>query len=207
MTTARDRTLVHLQHLVTAGALASCTRDAGPAAKQDPSATPPPPPPATSSAPVAMSPPPEAPLPSAAPSATIKPTPKPTATSNAGYLVVDMLPTPARCLAVAKSATITGGFLADPGGTKIRFVVTLKTPSVAFASLTPSTISSTLLSSSFPNSTTAEIELRPNAGAHLAGAQIALTCGAYGSATLVVHATFTGSPTVSHPVTLTMTDY
>jgi hypothetical protein len=206
MTTARDRTLVHLQHLVTAGALVSCSRDTAPV-KQDPSAAPPPPPPpATSSAPVAVDPPPVAPLPSAAPSATIKPTPKPTATSNAGYLVVDMLPAPARCMAVAKSATITGGFEPDPSGVKIRFVVTLKTPGVSFASTTPQAIGSTLLSSSFPNWSTAEIEIRPT-GARLAGAQLMLSCGSYGSATLVVHATFSGPPALGRPVTLTMTDY
>jgi hypothetical protein len=206
MTTARDRTLVHLQHLVTAGALVSCTRDAGPTVKVDPSAAPPPPPPptASSSAPVAVDPPPVAPIPSAAPSATVKPTPKPTA--NAGYLVVDMLPAPARCLAVAKTATITGGFEPDPGGTKIRFVVTLKTPGVSFASTTPQAIGSTLLSSSFPNWSTAEIEIRPTGG-HLAGAQLMLSCGSYGSAMLVVHATFSGPPAVGRPVSLTMTDY
>jgi len=207
---ARDRTLAHLQHLMTASALASCSRDTSPV-KHDPS---PPPPSATASASasasasatnIAADPPPTlAPPPPVAPTATIKPTPKPTA--NAGYLVVDMLPTPARCLAVAKSATITGAFEPDPGGTKLRFVVTLKTPNVTFASTTPQTISSTLISSSFPNPITAQIELRPT-GHQLAGAQLVLSCGAYGSATLVVHATFTGPPAVGRPVTLTMTDY
>jgi hypothetical protein len=206
MPSVRDRTLVHLQHLMTAGALASCARDADPV-KHDP-------PPSTSavtsasaSASVAADPPPTvAPPPPVAPSATITAKPKPTATSTAGYLVVDMLPTPARCLAVAKNATISGRFEPDPGGPKLRFVVTLKTPNVTFASTTPQTISATLLSSSFPNWTTAEIELRP-AGAPLAGVQLVLSCGAYGSAILAVHATFAGAPAVGRPVTLTMTDY
>ena len=91
-----------------------------------------------------------------------------------------MLPAPARCLAVAKSASITGGFEPDPGGTKIRFVITLKTPGVTFASTTPQAIASTLLSSSFPNWTTAEIELRPTGG-QLAAVHLMLSCGAYGS--------------------------
>jgi hypothetical protein len=109
-------------------------------------------------------------------------------------------------MAVAKTATITGGFEPDPGGVKIRFVVTLKTPGVSFASTTPQAMGSTLLSSSFPNWSTAEIEIRPTGG-HLAGAQLMLSCGSYGSATLVVHATFSGPPAVGRPVTLTMTDY
>ena len=118
-----------------------------------------------------------------------------------------MLPAPARCLAVAKSASVTGGFVADPAGAKVRFVVTLNTPSVSFAtSTTPQPMGSTLVSSSFPNSTTAEIELRPTAG-HFAAVQLPVSCGAYGSGTLVVKATFTGPPAVGRPVTLTMTDY
>ncbi len=108
--TVRD----HLQHLMTASALAACSREPTPV-KEDPG-----------------------PLPSAAASsATAKP--KPMATSTAGYLVVDMLPTPARCLAVAKNAS----------------------------------------------------------GAQLAGAQLVLSCGSYGS----------GPPAVGRPVTHTMTDY
>ena len=206
MPATRERTLAHLQHLMTASALASCTRDADPSpVKHDP----PPPPSATASASatpsasasVAVDPPPTAAPPPSATITVAKPNP-----THHGYVVVDMLPAPARCLAVAKSATVTGGFEPDPGGVKIRFVVTLKTPSVSFASTTPQAIGSTLLSSHFPNSSTAEIELRPTAG-RVAEAQLALSCGAYGSAMLVVHATFAGPPAVGRPVSLTMTDY
>jgi len=204
--TVRDRTLAHLQHLVTASALVSCSREAAPV-KQDPSsAPPPPPPPATSSAPVAMDPPPVAPLPTPTASITVA-KPKPTATSNHGYLVVDMLPAPARCMAVAKSASVHGGFEPDASGVKLRFFVTIKTPGVTFASTTSTAIGGALISSNFPNPTTADIEVRPTATGHLTGAQLALSCGSYGTATLVVNGTFTGAPAVGRPVTLTMTDY
>ena len=199
-----------MQQMLATAALVSCSRNELQTTKRDPTAsTPPSPLPMPSAIPsasaassAAADPPATAPTvviapPSATPSTKVSPPP------TAGYLVVDMLPAPARCLGVAQASTAAGHF--EAGGV-LRIVITLKTAGVTFASLTPTAMGAQLVSSTFPTSTTADVVIRPTGG-QLAGVNLPVTCRSSGSGTLFVHATFTGPPALGRPVNITLTDY
>jgi hypothetical protein len=222
MTPVRTRTLAHMnQMLATATAMASCSRpsdvqtthEAGSLTlAPDPTASvPPPPTPSASATFTGVEPPATAATATATATAVAPPNPTGVttglATSNtAGYLVVDMLPAPARCLGVAQASKVAGRFEAGSGGVVLRLMVTLTTKGVTFASVTPTVMGGQLVSSTFPSMTVVDVEARPTGG-QLMGVNLAVSCSGRGSGTLFVHASYTGPPAVARPVTFNITDY
>jgi hypothetical protein len=201
------------QMLATATAMASCTRTdtqtndtkKQPTVTPDPTqSSPPPPVPSESATLAAVDPPPTAPT--ATVSAPTHPAPMPTKQTNAGYMVVDMLPAPARCMGVAAGSRATGHFVTGSTGVVLRVTATVSTANVAFSMLTPGVMAGQLLTSSYPTSTSAEVDVMPQGG-KMIGVTLPLTCNGRGTGTLFVHASFTGPPALGRPVAVTLTDY
>lgn len=207
MTAARSRTVAHMQRLVAtataAASAASCTREADvktvtitPLPTVTPSDTntsalPPP----TASATLNVPPPPV-------------PPPDPS-----GYLVVDMLPAPARCLGVAASSQATGKFHRDSSGIVLDLVVTIPSSAHAtFTGATPTAWSGAIVSSSFrANNSVAVVRARPSAlvpGQVAAiGVQLPVSCGAAGTGTLAVNASYTAPAVDGSMPTFSLHDY
>jgi hypothetical protein len=211
MSSARQRTVSHMNKMLTAtavaGAGASCTRAADvqtvtitplPTVPQTADPTPPPPP-LTASATFTAAPPPPPPPP-----------------DPSGYLVVDMLPAPARCLGVAAGSKITGKFHRDGGSMVLDLVVSLPTTGTAsgtkFLASQTNAWSATVVSSSLrANNTIANVRLQPtttgSGSMATMGVQLGVSCGSRGSGTLGVNVTYSNPPTESTTPTLSLHDY
>ena len=208
MSSARNRTVGHMNKLIAATAAASaCTHPDTqtvtiaplPQIASDTTSAPPPPPPPTASA--TLTQPPQPP-----------PPPDPS-----GYLVVDMLPAPARCLGVAAASKVTAKFHRDGGHMVLDLVVSLPTSGAAAGtkftgSGATSAWSATVVSSSYRSgNTVANIRLQPttSGSASLAsmGVQVVVTCGSRGSGTLAADVTYNNPPTESTVPNVTLHDY
>ena len=209
MSSARHRTVGHMNKLIAATAAASaCSRPdvqtvtitplpAVPASTDTTTAPPPPPP--TASATFTAPPPPN-------------PPPDPS-----GYLVVDMLPAPARCLGVAGASKVTAKFHRDGGHVVLDLVVVLPSSGAAagttfIASSAPSPWSSTVVSSSFrTGNTIANVRLQPTTSGSAAsasmGVQLDVSCGSRGRGTLGVNVTYANPPSESTTPTVSLHDY
>ncbi len=202
-TPARARTVAHMQQLLaTATAAVACTKPDTQTvtitplptvpASTDPNASPPPPP-----TPIA--------------SATFNPPPSPPPPPDpSGYLVVDMLPAPARCLGVAASSKASGRFRRD--GSNLVLDVTVTLPKTGAAQSTFTGVAGAwpgqVVSSSFDGSKTiAHVRLSPGTSASTgAGVQLSITC-AGGAGTLNVSASFASPPNESTTPTFSLHDY
>jgi hypothetical protein len=210
MSSARQRTVGHMNKLIAAtAATAACTRPD----VQTVTITPPPP---TASTDTASSAPPPPPPPTA--SATLAPPPQPPPPPDpSGYLVVDMLPAPARCLGVAAASKVTAKFHRDGGGIVLDIVIALPTSGAAAGTKflgtgASSAWSATIVSSSIRSgNTVANVRLQPTyaGGAALAtmGAQLQVSCGARGNGTLGIYVSYNSPPTESTVATVTLQDY
>ncbi len=209
MTAARSRTVAHMQRLVAtataAASAASCTREADvktvtitPLPTVTPTdtdiAAPPPPP--TASATLNVPPPPV-------------PPPDPS-----GYLVVDMLPAPARCLGVAASAQASGKFHRDSSGIVLDLVVTIPSSApggATFTGATPTAWSGSIVSSSYrSHNSVAVVRARPTAaspGQAAFGVQIPVSCGAAGTGTMAVNISYTAPAVDGSMPTFSLHDY
>ncbi len=203
---ARDSTLAHMhQMLATATAVAtasSCTQSdlqqtvtITPLPMQPTSAdpTPPRPPPtasATFSAPVPVPPPPPDP---------------------SGYLVVDMLPAPARCMGLAAATYVIARFHRDANGIVIAVGIQLPTgPTLAtYSGTAPTAMSGTIATFAYRNNSTyATAKIRPvPQTAQNIGASFPVTCAGGSGGTLFAHVSFSGTPADGAPVNVTLTDY
>jgi len=146
-----------------------------------------------------------------------RPVPTPTDTAEtpdikpdpSGYLVVDMLPAPARCMGVASSAKSKASFHRDGTGLVIDLVVTLATggtQSATFTGASATAWSAQGVSSTFRSgSTIALVRIRPS-GTSL-GVSLAVSCGAAGVGTLAVNVSYTAPASESTPVSLSLHDY
>ena len=208
MSSARHRTVGHMNKLLAATAAASaCTRpdvqtvtiSPLPTAPMSADTTPAPPPPPTASA--TFTAPPQPP-----------PPPDPS-----GYLVVDMLPAPARCLGVAAASKVTARFHRDGGHMVLDIVVALPTSGAAagtkfVGSGATSAWSSTIVSSSYRSANTvASVRLQPttsgSASAASMGVQLDVSCGSRGNGTLGVNVTYANPASESTVPTVTLQDY
>ncbi len=208
-TPARARTVAHMQQmLATATAVAagaSCARPDTQTVTITPLPTVP-----ISADPTAAPPPPQ---PTASATLGNQPPPAPPPPDPSGYLVVDMLPAPARCLGVAAASKASGKFHRDASGMVLDVTVTLPKSGAAkstFNGSAPSAWPGQLVSSSFdPTKTVASLRLRPgpaSGGSASAGVQLSIACGG-GGGTLEVVASFPASPTESTTPTFSMHDY
>ena len=197
MSTARRRTVAHMNKMLATATAVACSRPDVqtvtitplPNTPASTDATPPPPPPTQT---------------------TSHLTPPPPPTDTAGYLVVDMLPAPARCLGVANAARATAKFKRESGA--LLLDVSLSLPSlngvgqVTFTGTPPSAWSAQVVSSTARSGgTTGAARLKPN-GSN-AGVSFEISCGAQGIGTLAVDVTFASPPTEQTPVTLNLHDY
>jgi hypothetical protein len=198
----RGRTVAHMQRLLAVAAvpLASCTRS-------DTQTT------QTVTIPVSSS--------SGAPQDSAQGSLLPTMTASATatvtkppddmqYMVVDPMPTPARCMGLASATQANATFKHDAGGVYLDIKVSLPT-GAAWAGTTfasgspPSPWSGTLIGSNV-SSTTASARVRPSAGVTSLGVSFTITCPA-GPGSLAITASFTSSPTDATKATLQKTDY
>lgn len=154
-----------------------------------------PPPPPTASATLDVSPPPV-------------PPPDPS-----GYLVVDMLPAPARCLGVAAHAQASGRFHRDATGIVLDLVVTILTSApgpATFSGANPTVWSGTVVSWSLRTQSSALVRVRPtaaSAGQAAFGVQLAVTCGNAGVGTLAVNVSYAAPAWSGTVPTFTLHDY
>lgn len=172
----RARTMGHMHKmLAAAGAVASCTR---PVSQPDNSITIP--------APSATTTPSTAPTPSAIAIPTPTPTPVPIppipATPSSGYMVVDMLPSPARCYGAASSTTASAVWKQDSTGLYVELVLTIKGTNM-FAPGGPSVWGGAVMSTSAGSSRIA-INVRPNPGNTSFGASIDVSCSGQSGAVI-----------------------
>jgi hypothetical protein len=206
---ARHRTVGHMNKLIAATAAASaCTRPDTQTVTIAPlptvtadttSAPPPPPPPPTASA--TLTAPPQPP-----------PPPDPS-----GYLVVDMLPAPARCLGVAAASKVTAKFHRDGGHMVLDVIVSLPTSGAAagtkfIGSGANSAWSATIVASTLASSNTvAHVTLQPttSGSSSLAsmGVQLQVSCGARGNGTLGVNVDYSNPPSPGTVPSVTLHDY
>jgi hypothetical protein len=208
MSAARHRTVAHMNKMLAAttavaGTGAACSRTSDvqtvtitPLPTVSQTADPTPPPPLTASATFTAAPPPPPPPP-----------------DPSGYLVVDMLPAPARCLGVAAGSKVTGKFHRDGANIVLDLVVVLPTSGSAagtqfLASQTNATFA-TIASSSFrSNNTVASVRLRPSSASVATMAlQLGVSCGSRGNGTLGVNVTYATPLTESTTPNFMMHDY
>jgi hypothetical protein len=209
MSSARHRTVGHMNKLLAATAAASaCTRP------DTQTVTIAPLPNVPASTDTTSAPPPPHPTASATLTQPPQPPPPP---DPSGYLVVDMLPAPARCLGVAAASKVTAKFHRDGGHMVFDLVVSLPTTGAAAGtkftgSGANSAWSATIVSSTIrSNNTVANVRLQPttSGSASLAsmGVQLDVSCGARGNGTLGVNVTYNSPPTESTVPTVTLADY
>jgi hypothetical protein len=135
--------------------------------------------------------------------------PDPPPPDTAGYLVVDMLPAPARCLGIASSTKATGKFRRDAAGLVVDLVITLATsgtPTATFAGSSATAWSAQIISSSFRSSATVALVRTLPTGSNF-GVSLQVSCGPQGIGTLAVNVSYTGTASESTPVSLTLHDY
>ncbi len=208
MSSARNRTVGHMNRLIAATAAASaCTRPD----VQTVTITPLPTVPASTDT---TAPPPPSPTASATLTQPPEPPPPP---DPSGYLVVDMLPAPARCLGVAGASKVTAKFHRDGGHMVFDLVVSLPTSGAAagtkfIGSGANSAWSATIVSSSIRSSNTvANVRLQPttSGSASIAsmGVQLDVSCGARGNGVITVNVNYASPPTESTVATVTLHDY
>ena len=158
---------------------------------------------------------PPPPPPTASATLTQPPQPPPPPDPS-GYLVVDMLPAPARCLGVAGASKVTAKFHRDGGHMVLDLVVVLPTSGAASGTKfigtgATSAWSSTIVSSSYRSSNTiANVRLQPTtsgAGSASMGVQLEVSCGSRGNGTLGVNVTYTNPASESTVPTVTLHDY
>lgn len=209
MSSARQRTVGHMNKLIAATAAASaCSRPdtqtvtiaplpTVPASTDTTSAPPPPPPTASATFTQAPQPPPP---------------PDPS-----GYLVVDMLPAPARCLGVASASKVSAKFTRSGGSIVLDVIITLpasgaaagtKFTNIAGASAWSATIVASTLASS---NTVAHVTLQPttsgSATSASMGVQLQVSCGSRGNGTLGVNVTYSNPPSLGTVPTVSLHDY
>jgi len=186
---ARARTVAHMQRLVAtataASAAASCSHETD---VKTVTITPPPAPTGTD---IAIASPPPPPPTTTIPAPPPPPAPPP---DPSGYLVVDMLPAPARCLGVAAAAHATGSFRHEAGTLVLDLDVVLGA-NATFSGAAPTAWSASVVRSSFrANNTVAVVRLKPPSnvpGTHVISLQIPVDCGGGAQGTLSVTATYT----------------
>jgi hypothetical protein len=200
-TSARSRTVAHMQQLLATATAVACTRPDTQTVTITPLPT------------VPVSADPNAPPPPPTASATFNaPPPSPTPPDPSGYLVVDMLPAPARCLGVAASSKAAGKFRRDASGVVLDLIVTLPQSGAAQSTFTgvAGAWPGQVVSSSFNGAkSVANVRLRPGPGASSAasaGVQLSITC-AGGAGTLNVVATFPSPPTDTTTITFALYDF
>jgi hypothetical protein len=136
------------------------------------------------------------------------PPPPPPPTNTAGYLVVDMLPAPARCMGLANSSTSTGSFTFVQGGQLVLEVI-VRLPSAGGFKLigTPTAVGGAVVSQAYSNnSTQAVVRVRTPATSRSVGVSLPVSCGNAGNGTLYANATFTAA-SPGAPVSMSLTDY
>jgi hypothetical protein len=196
---ARGSTLAHMhQMLATATAVATASSCSRPDLQQTVTLTPLPTVPAS----IDTTPVPRPPAPTANATFTAQP---PSPPDTAGYLVVDMLPAPARCLGIAPNAKSSGKFRRDAGTLVIDLVVTLTTSGATFTGAAATAWSAQVVSTHIlNNSTVASVRVQPT-GANL-GVSLAVSCP-QGTGTLAVDVSYTGTAAEGTPVSLALHDY
>ncbi|HEY2367822.1 MAG TPA: hypothetical protein VGH87_15600 [Polyangiaceae bacterium] len=206
MSSVRNRTVGHMHKLIAATAAASaCSRPDVQTVTITPLPT------------VPVSTDTTAPPPQPTASATLTQPPQPPPPPDpSGYLVVDMLPAPARCLGVASASKVTAKFHRDAGRVVLDLVIALPTSGAAsgtkfIGSGATSAWSANIVSSSFRSSNTvANVRLQPTSStAVLAsmGAQLQVSCGSRGNGTLGISVTYNSPPTESTVPNVTLNDY
>ncbi len=144
------------------------------------------------------------------PTATVTPPPTATTPTDMQYMVVDPMPTPARCMGLAAATSANATFKHDAGGVFLDLKVSLPTGSAwagtTFASGTPPSPWSGTVASSSVTSTTATARIRPSAGVTSLGVSFTVMCPA-GQGSIAITASFSGTPTDGTKVTLQKTDY
>jgi len=139
------------------------------------------------------------------------PDPPPAPSDTAGYLVVDMLPAPARCLGLASSSHVTGRFRHDVSGVVLDVTVTLASGQATFTKTAPNAWSGQVVSSGYPSATVATARMRPPTGAAGSSASIGVSfgvsCGSKGTGVLAVTANFTLPAQDGDKPSLTLHDY
>jgi hypothetical protein len=204
-TPARARTVAHMQRLVaTATAATAAAQCSHPDDVKTVTITPLPLPAPTDSIVQAPPPPPTA-------SATLTvPTPPPPPPDPSGYLVVDMLPAPARCLGVAQAAHVTGKFFRDASGIFLEVVVTLTSHNTTFTGLPPTAWSGRIFSSNYRANNTvgiAHVRPQPATGSTALGLTFPVSCGSAGNGSLGVNVSYVGPAADGMIPTLSMHDF
>ena len=197
---SRGRTLAHLHQMLAATAAVGCSR----ADVQTVTLTPLPTVPASATD-GTVSP---APLPPTASAALSSPPPSAPTAIPSGYLVVDMLPAPARCLGLASATKASARFHASASGPVLEIVVTLPSTGNLAGSKwdgTASAWSGQVQSSSF-HGPVATVRVKPAAATTSLGVSLGVSCGAAGSGAIAVTATFAG-PAAGTSASLTLQDY
>ncbi len=199
----RQRTVGHMHKMIAAaGALASCTR---PVTQPDNTMTIPAPsaPSASTSVTTTVTPP----MPSLTASVTppiVPPVPTPTAPAT-GYMVVDMLPSPARCYGAAASMTAVAVWKQDATGFYAEVVITHA--GATNTTLLPKSVNvwgGALMSA---GGTPAQVTLRvrPNPGNTSFGASLDVMCGSQ-SGTVIANAQLSGAKKVGDKLPVTVID-
>ena len=209
MSSARQRTVGHMNKLIAATAAASaCSRPDTQSVTIAPLPTVP------ASTDTTSAPPPPPPTASATFTAPPQPPPPP---DPSGYLVVDMLPAPARCMGVATASKVSAKFTRSSGHIVLDLIITL--PSSGPAAGTKftnaagnSAWSSTIVASTFASSNTvAHVTLQPttsgSAPSASMGVQLQVSCGSRGNGTLAADVTYSNPLTPGTVPTVTLHDY
>jgi hypothetical protein len=198
MTQARQRTLHHMRRMVATatavGTAAACSKpDAtqGPQTVSLPSAT----------TPTASTPPPPPPSVTATVSAapTVDPPPE------HGYMVVDMLPAPARCAGIAAATTTSTTYVTGKGGGVVLRVTVHLGGGATWTGMVPSAWGGILQSHS-ANAAKDVVDLYVKPQAVQIGLSIPITCSK-GPGTISVAVTGPAAPKPGDATTVTIDDY
>jgi len=202
MSSARHKTVAHMHRMLAATTALGCSRAAD---VNSVTITPLPTVPAPSDSPTP--PPPPTVTPTVTPLATVTAPPDPS-----GYLVVDMMPAPARCLGLAGATHVTGQFTKASGALVLQVVVTLpssgKLAGTKFDG-TSSAWSGQVITTNFRNHNTMVVaRLKPaSTTSGTMGMTLGVACGAAGNGTLGVTAIFNGTPVDGMIPALSLQDY
>ncbi|HEY1958053.1 MAG TPA: hypothetical protein VGH28_20670 [Polyangiaceae bacterium] len=180
---ARGRTMAHMHRMLAATAAVGCSR----ADVQSVTLTPLPTVPASTTD---TAPAPLPPVASATFSAQPPPAPPP---DPSGYLVVDMLPAPARCLGLANAASSSARMIAGASGSELEIVVTLPSHGRLAGSKfngNASPWAGQVVRSTFTRGgTVATVRMKAATGVTTLGVSLGVTCGSAGTGSLVATAT------------------
>ena len=221
MNQPRARTLVHLHRMLAIASAQACSRETAQPVPIKPEPSAPAsvasaePVPSASGAPSEVASSSAGAFPPALPptaSATLQqhppPRPVPTATVQSGYLVVDMLPAPARCAGLANASSSTAAFASQGGQLVLELIVRL--PGTGGFKLVgaPSAMGgATVVSHVYSNNgMQALVRLRVPTSATSASVSLPVSCGSAGTGTLYAGATF-GAAASGAPVSVSLTDY